>query len=405
MVRKTPTRWRRRLLFTAVVYGFLFLVLEIPARVACARRFGPAGTSVAVQGGSRWVAHPVLVWTHRPGYLLRDGTASFDEYGMRVPPGELRMPEKTEREFRVFLFGGSAMAGMGSNLNGDWIRLTGVGDHPRDRSIDGQLERILQEALPDRDVRVFNAATASHRLLQSRLYYERVRHLEPDWVVSMDGVNDPHALAPDASQPDQLGQEWRDHPTQRFPIAQASWFMSRSAVLFLLGDWLYFDTNLLRHAYGTPQDPALVERWSTLDPPPEIPDAVEDPAAHERAVLEFLRQLRLFDQALEADGRPHLLLVQPHLSLRDPERLGSPERSLWHYQMNETGWRRDAFLEEVHARVAAAAPRSIVPMDEVHRWPEWVFVDYCHFTAEANERIAREIAGEILGKGRAFAGE
>jgi hypothetical protein len=39
-------------------------------------------------------------------------------------------------------------------------------------------------------------------------------------------------------------------------------------------------------------------------------------------------------------------------------------------------------------------------MAGVEKWPGWVFVDYCHFTKEANKRIARELADYIVADGK-----
>ena len=39
-------------------------------------------------------------------------------------------------------------------------------------------------------------------------------------------------------------------------------------------------------------------------------------------------------------------------------------------------------------------------MDQVHYWTEWVFTDYCHFTKEANKKIAHEIGKHIISNGK-----
>ena len=38
-------------------------------------------------------------------------------------------------------------------------------------------------------------------------------------------------------------------------------------------------------------------------------------------------------------------------------------------------------------------------MEAMHQWEGWVFVDYCHFTKGANERVAQEISKFIVSDG------
>lgn len=389
----------RKLLFVAIINLFLLLVLELIARGVCWSRFHGVGTDISIQGGGRWIAHPVLIWDNRPGYLVYGGDAQFNEFGMRVRPGEIAMPKKGADDFWVFLLGGSTMFGMGSAREHDFARITGVGDHPIAESIHGFLEKGLQDAMPGKKVRVFNAAVASHTLVQSRLKYELLRHLAPDWVVAMDGVNDPNSLDPGQDGLAISIAQWTDHRRQRFPLAQGLWLMAHSGLGYLFGEYCYFHTNLLNGAVDVSQDSQLLAHWTATDTQWSSPPA-ED-AGVRRAVDEYLRNLARFEDTLAGDKLKHLLLVQPYLSMRDPAKLGEVERACFHYLKVAGSPQPAAFMGALHREVPLRFPAggSVYAMDGVHRWDGWVFVDYSHFTADANRRIAEEIARYILNDG------
>jgi hypothetical protein len=94
--------------------------------------------------------------------------------------------------------------------------------------------------------------------------------------------------------------------------------------------------------------------------------------------------------------------VQPYLSLRATSHLGRTERALYNYSDRQTNRDMDAFMRSVHERLAARplAGAPVVSMSPLHRSREWIFLDYCHLTARANELIARELAEFILSGGR-----
>ena len=123
----------------------LIIILELICRILVWNQFSPYHTSLDNQGKHKWINDTTLHWTHRPFYLEYNHSFQFNEIGMRMHPKDVFMPTKNENDFWVFLLGGSAMAGTGSNKNGEWFGITGVQDHPINESIDGYLEKFLQK--------------------------------------------------------------------------------------------------------------------------------------------------------------------------------------------------------------------------------------------------------------------
>ena len=128
-----------------------------------------------------------MIWGNTPGYLGYSGRFQYNEYGIKSEPGKHKMPEKKKDDFWVFLFGSSAMAGKGSARHRGFLNITGVAEHDFSNTIEFYLQSLLKESFPDKNVRVFNASVGSHTMAQTISNYERLRHLNPDWVISMNG--------------------------------------------------------------------------------------------------------------------------------------------------------------------------------------------------------------------------
>lgn len=396
-------------LFSLVPLVVLLLIGEGISRVVCSNNFEKYKTSIAVQGDSAFANSLFTVWTNRPYYLYPDLSFSYNEYGMRVPPGDVTFPRKGKDDFYVFLLGGSAMAGMGSNLNGDWVRITGVGTHPIPEAIDGYLEKKLQQAMPDKRVKVFNAAVASHTLVQTRLQYDLLKHLNPDWIVSMDGVNDNiFDYTKNDSEYQQLDNYWKNNPVNNFPFVQGRILMRHSALCYLIGEFIFFRTGIMRNKINTQQDPAVLQKWVNQDPVPGKPNPLE--ASIQQKVDHFIRNLREFEAVMAADNQKHLMLLQPETSMRDPGAItNKTEKAVYNYYFSGRVATPLDFMYQLHKKAAYefAGSKTIFPMTSLYTSPKWVFVDYCHFSREANEDIADSIAQYILsgGTSRPFQGD
>ncbi len=405
-MRKLKIQGRKRGLTKKIFIATLpllvmFLITEGICRWVAHRRFYTYGTGISIQGNSRWADHPVMIWTNRPGYMDYDGLVQYNEYGMRMQPGEgIRMPPKGPSDYWVFLFGGSTMAGKGSNPTGDYLKITGITTHDMAHSIGGYLQERLQKAKPDHNVRVFNAATVSHAVFQSRLNYECSRHLKPDFVVSMDGANDFFSGEGKGTAITDKMTLWENHLVNRYPYKQARFFMSRSAAIFFLGESLFFKTGIIRTASNSRADPEIMEYWLAQNPVINV-IAPEFMKVREARVDEFYRDLMIFQKTLERDGVNHLLLIQPHLTLRDREKMTGKERALNNYYLARTEGRSPHHMQTLYQRIPeeVTASKHIFPMETFHHEDGWLFVDYCHFTEEANRRCADEIAKYILSEG------
>jgi hypothetical protein len=373
----------------------LLLLIEVYCRTMVSNQFSTYQTNLSIQGKSRWINDSVLHWTNRPFYLEYNLSSQYNELGMRVYPKDVLMPKKVKDDFWVFLLGGSAMAGMGSNKNGKWYDITGVDDHTISESIDGYLKTYLQRNLPNKNVRVFNAAVSNHGISQSFNRYKTLEKYNPDWIISMDGVNEPSQLENNKEIDSYLRQNWENNPTQKMPLTRTFFMMSNSALYYKLAKFKYYFLNEKRKRQKL--DSLDINRiyWSKIKSGP-ISFEIENQQLLQNALTTFKQELLNFDSYLNQKNQKHLLLIQPHLAFRDTNSLKMVEKSVFNYFSNyHDDSKRNTFLKGIY-NFSGYTSHNIHSMEKMHSWKDWLFVDYCHFTKGANERIANEIGQYIL---------
>lgn len=398
MAGVTKTWSRGKLLrFAAVAVLLLLLLAEGLGRVVFLLKFRGLGTSVYVQGSPLQEADSASVYNNRAFYVDFRKQFQYNELGMKSACGDYRMPVKAGGDVWILLLGGSAMEGMGSNKDGDWFDMTNVLDHPYNETIAYFLEGRLRRLYPGKRVRVFNAAVSGFTLEQGIAKYMALsRKYDFDWVISMDGVNECDTLEAGglAAETSYSRAYWASMPFHRFPLNWIVPITQHSAFFNLLKQELY--TVRIKARMKRNEESGFNLRKSGALPPLLLDLGDERVRS---SVGAFLSEEREFAGALERDKRHYLLLVQPYLAFRDSSVLGPEEKALNHYlrqEMNDPY--KHAFLKGVYESVGADL--HFQTMSGVEKWPGWVFVDYCHFTKAANERIAAELADYIAADGK-----
>lgn len=397
-------RLRKNIVFALIPLVSLLIIIEVVCRVIVDGRFTPYQTNIEVQGASRYSDDPTMVWGNRPYYLEYAKRYQYNEYGIKSYPGTVKMPEKKKNDFWVFLFGGSAMAGKGSDRSQGYLNITGVTEHNPPDTIEYHLQKLLQKFFVDKNVSVFNASVAMHSVAQSMTNYERLRHLNPDWVVSMDGFNEG-----ENSVTNSLRKGWPKHPVNTFPVKQLRIMASLSAFIFLIGEYIYYDSGFIEVPLETLPDPKIKEFW--LDHPREILPLTPKELAHAPSEIkahfkEYFRNLSLFQNMLELDKQKHLLLVQPFMIMRNSQKMPPVERAVYNYmaarkQKSSNSLDNGDYRQYMFSLLAnkLSKSNSIFSMDTMHHWDGWVFVDEVHLSKEANKRIAQEISKFIISNG------
>jgi len=391
-------RWTRKKLFSfsILVCVAIFLLVEILFRLLFWQQMKPFHTTVYVQGSPLQLDDSALVFRNRPFYLDHQRKYQNNENGMRGKPGDVFMPVKDSNDFWVFLFGASAIEGMGSNKDGEWLDITGVTDHGYNENIAFFLERELQQKMPGKKVRVFNAANSGYTIHQSFMRYA-AQDADMDWIISMDGQNDPALLGPGQLVMDSVREEWEQNPTNSFPLSVIIPITQHSAFVNRMKQSIFHikQNRRIREARenGFPRS----QYWFSR------PQAIRYRSADDstaRALDSFFNALHRFDSTLTARNQKHLLLLQPHIIFRDSSVMTTTERALLNYyagrpgNASTNGFLRDMRRRFVTEKFSDSTSVQLLDATDTMRIP--VFVDYCHFTAQANSVIARMLANHII---------
>jgi hypothetical protein len=418
MARRTQTWSRRKLLrFAAVTVALLLLLAEGLSRVVFLLKFRGLGTSVYVQGSPIQEVDSASVYNNRAFYVDFEKGFQYNELGMKSACGDYRMPVKADGDLWVLLLGASAMEGMGSNKDGAWFDMTNIADHPYNETIAYFLEERLRRVYPGKRVRVFNAAVSGFTLEQGIAKYKALaQRYDFDWVISMDGVNECDTLETEDLQAVRAYSRayWASMPFRRFPL---NWIVSitqHSAFFNLLKQSVYH--MRLNRRMQRNRRRGFPERSLWAHVAPEALLSADGDERVRRSADFFIRWELAFAGELEREGKKYLLLAQPYLAFRDSTVLGAEELALNHYlRTAKNDGCRHAFLRAVYEGIDGtdslrgfaglhgignSGNLNIRTMSGVNRWPGWVFVDYCHFTKAANERIAAELADYIATDGK-----
>ena len=397
------TRWTRKklLAYSFIVCVLILLLTELIFRILFWSEIKGYNSTVFIQGNTIQMEDSSVVFRNRPFYLDYYRRFQYNEAGMRSKPADVWMPKKDSSDYWIFLFGGSAMEGMGSNKDGEWQDITGIGDYPWNENIAFYLQQLLQEKMPGKKVRVFNAANTSYTIEQSYLRYLQLSSLyRMDWVISMDGQNNPPSLAADETVLDFVRKDWQQNPAHKFPMKWILPLTRHSAFVNKLKQTIFHFKQQNRTQKNIDANYPRAEFWLNYSSPALHFKNIDD--GTNRAVNSFYDQLIRFDSVLNVRNQNHLLLIQPHLIFRDEKLMNKTEKALLHYYRqayNDSA--TNCYLQEIRNRFKTKVPNgdsTIQLMDPFDHISQQVFVDYCHFTREANQLIAENLMQYILKK-------
>jgi hypothetical protein len=355
------------------------------------------GTTLAVQGRYRFIHSAYRSYANNPGYIRRrDGVAyRYDNYGFRMEQ-DFDLSKKGPREYRVFLLGGSAMYGGRALEIGQYQLISGQTTYPSSETIAAHLQRELQAAMPNREVRVFNAAVVNYTLVNDLMtYLALIRSLHPDFIVTMDGWN----------------EKWRFHNPFQDPVLDASqygggplavWLRQHSYLVFYL-TLGYRKSVLFERLNGYMKQQMTDQDFAALDGPAiraEFQRRNQEAPYDAPGVEGRMYVYELFQRAAELDGIPILFTVQPVLTDDQTKHFTEKEWKLLKYQYAVVHAHNPQIkqLADRMARQAAADPtfHFLNLMDVFQDYDGEAYVDYCHMTPAANHHLAKRLAREIV---------
>jgi len=373
--------------FNCAVLAAIFGVAEFTARTIQLRRIGPrAHHPEALR--DRWTAI-----RNNPAYG-RPGVTHNAQGFRRAAEIEVVKPANT---VRIILLGGSVTYG-GESLYPEIGHRELLRD---DETIDYYLEQQLSREFPSKHWEVVNAGVKGYLLNQDlALLLSVVLRYHPDYVISLDGVNDLSSLlrAPrlyDAYLQPELVQDFNNlaNPSSFGSLrAMAAAWLRNDSVLFYsmqawMSEWSRARARALRSRRSAPPSPLCLS-----DLRPQEQEQYKTSAGQLDSVL---TPVQLMHAVLEEQGIGHLFALQPEILFSRKPWAGTEQQLLEYHRKMETPVFVYGF-ETLYPRLAAS-----LRADAVRRTFDFLdltsvfdgvtaetYTDYCHLTPTGNKMIA-----------------
>lgn len=387
------------------IKGALFLAIPLLAFAAllefAAGRYLESrlpGFDLAVQGLGQMASSGYQLWEHPAGYRSWSGQTRFNNHGFRRTQDTTTV--KAGGTIRVFFMGGSAALGSQANTKTPYYRMSGQGEYSNDETISAHLERLWSERFPGQRVEVINAATNWTQLHQQFIHYHRkLKSLQPDLVISMDGQNDALLL-------DEHRLNVWDAATIKAHLLESD-FRIRARPLLTRSKALYLGAILM---FGSGQsgrvkpDLELVNEYKDRAPRGDA-NALDasfyaaNKRTVDRVVDEYAQNLLHFNDSLKRDGVRGLFLLQPELIMDKSKPLTDIERAIRnHMLLSDRGFEVN-FFSQVEQKGQALRASDNLPFFSLLQAFDGitgeVYTDYCHMTPSGNELLAGKLLAII----------
>jgi hypothetical protein len=390
--------WIVKLTVLALPTVLFLLLCEWGASVYLKHKYGPE-FDLAVQAAGEMAPSGYQLWEHPANYWNWLKTSRYNNLGFRRI--EDTSIEKEPGTTRIFFMGGSGALGSSANPAYPWLQMSGQAQYSPDETISAYLERQLNAKYPGRRFEVINAATNWAQLHQQLLhYYRKIRYLQPDLVISMDGQNDAGPIFDQyLSWWDQAGELKVADLNANLRVAMRP-FIARSNLLFLMAG-----IALAEKRQGTQaSDQALVDRYKVLGKPADYQQQVDTYASANKELVArgvgfYSDHLQHFYDALNRDGVRALFIQQPELVMDHTKPLTDIERALQNYLFETPDSYAVNFyrsVEQAGERLKATTGLPFYSFLNIFGGASGeVYTDYTHLTPHGNELLAAKLV-EII---------
>ena len=380
----------------------IFLLAEWMSAVYLKEKYGD-DFNLKVQATGEMAPSGYQLWEHPANYWNWLKLNRYNNMGFRRL--EDTTVSKPKGVIRIFVMGGSGALGSSANPGYPWLQMSGQAQYEMDETISGYLEKLLNDKYPDRTYEVINAATNWSQIHQQLIHYLRkIRFLDPDLVISIDGQNDAWGIEDDyLSAWDKSSRVKLLNLTSNIRVKVRP-LISNSHFLFLVAATTLGENKVGRQ----PIDQALVEKYAALGKPDDYDKRVEDYFQEKQNFVKktvglYLSELQHFYDALQRQNTNALFIQQPQLLMDETKPLTKIETALKNYIHND-GF--DAFAHNFWIQLEKDGS-TLRDTEDVPFYPFLnifgeetgeVYVDYTHLTPRGNEILARRLMSLIEGR-------
>jgi hypothetical protein len=313
--------------------------------------------------------------------------------------------EKPHDEYRIFLTGGSAAYGLGA-IGEATVPMGWYGLEYRE-TISHMMEMILNATapVPGKTIRVYNTAVwgyaYQHLLIR---YLTKLSLYNPDLIISFDGANEIPLVS-------KIDAQWDYFDEGQFNnILKDIYAYSLPGLASYLTLWLKNNTFIMTWLWSGKD--VFQELNTDLQPhtnPTSDQQAADDSSALSaegrsrllsRNIARVVRVVENYHTALQNDGVPHILALQPwfYLSkkpLHEKEKVLAGLQGYRHYYGVPSDKAYNLLIERMKESAQKKGYLLVDFSDYFDDVSEWVFTDWCHLTSGANYLVAKELSNLV----------
>ncbi len=397
---KTTAQIQKKIIFWIIllfVSALPLILCEIFFYFKFMREFGNRGYTKEVLSKGRLQDSPYCVYEQIPNTISLKSGFRQNNYGFRDEDDT--HPEKKQHEYRIFILGGSGALGQGAMQQFIWI--SGQQEYASRYTISAFLEEKLKAEFPHTQVEVINAAVSGYKVHQEySLYLSRIRNLNPDLIILMDGYNDMFFPLDGKSYVNDFDRNAWDNNRYKKDLTYryGMYLMSKSYTFFYFGKQLF----TTKYKY----DEKIYQKWLNT---PVVADtsALNEMFKEKASEIEFemndvFMRYEIFEQSSKVDSVNILFCPQPLLTLKPVKT--EVESALNNYLLSEISDEEkmcyfsiyNYYLTRFDQLAGAHHLNYLNLQKEINKSDKQVFVDYCHLSFYGNALTAELLKNKIV---------
>ena len=308
-------------------------------------------------------------------------------------------PQKKENEYRIFILGGSGAIGQGAMQEFIWI--SGQQEYASKYTISAYLEEKLNAEFPQKQVEVINAAVSGYKVHHElSLYLSKIRSLNPDLIILIDGYNDMFFPLDGKFYVNDFDREAWDNNRYKtdFTYRYGMYLMSKSYTFFYIGKNIFtskfqYDEKIYQKWLNDTRTVDTVALNTMFDNKfSEIKYGMDD----------VFDRYEMFKQVCAIDSVDILFCPQPILTLK-PNKT-DVEKALNNYLLDELSEEEkmcyysmyNYYLNRFDQTAGAENLNYLNLQKEINKSDKQIFVDYAHLSFFGNAFIAELLKNKIV---------
>ena len=370
---------KKIILFLPILICILFLDQYVKYNIN--KELSKYKSSINIQSKYRYEKINEKLWGNRRYYLNPYKLYQYNEYGYISEVGDIKLKKKTKNEFRIFLFGGSAVTS--AEVNRGFEDISGLNAISYEDTIAYKFQKKLNNSKKNKNMtfRVIDAAVTTQTSYQSFEHFKNSIKHEPDLVIFLIGFNDFKVKEDNIEKI--LKNDFNDQPQNKLFYRTIGFFSEHSGIFYYLIQKFYnrnsskinynFDpkTNFLKEEIE--KNIKYLSKKNNL--------SENDKKRVQNIYLRFEKKLIEMSDYFKEKNINFILIKQPMITHKKFENLNLIEKTIYlrwaSFQLFEIDYYNKLIKKNYNDK---EVENNIYFPEEIVNSKEDTFIDFTHFS-------------------------